>query len=170
MKVTNSSINLKPAVILVCVVLLSAALMTPLHAQLDATNSYSTVSVSSQIWELTNDDGQVATVMVQPFTNSGSFSETSGSTGWWMLDAQGNHAFRFNVGGNIVHDSGGDRWDFVNFGGSGNGYQSMGTATGTANGNFPYATSVSGTYTLTTNSGYGSASGSGMWSGVPSKR
>ncbi|MGA2386548.1 MAG: hypothetical protein ABSG33_08445 [Candidatus Bathyarchaeia archaeon] len=155
----------KMATLVVCVVLLSASLVTPLFAQVTSETSDST-SVGAQIWNLTNDDGQVATVIVEPFTNSGSFSETSSSSGWWMLDNVGNHAFRFNVGGNIFHASGGDNWDFVNFGGSGNGYQSMGTATGTANGNFPYATSVSGTYTLTTNSGYGTASGSGTWSGV----
>ena len=156
----------KLAALAVCFVILFSLEVTPLHAELASANSQALPQVGAQIWDLTNDDGQVATVMVEPFTNSGAFSETSDSSGWWMLDNVGNHAFRFNVGGNIVHDSGGDRWDFVNFGGSGSGYQSMGTATGTANGNFPYATSVSGTYTLTTNSGYGTASGSGTWSGV----
>ena len=152
--------------LVVCFVILLSLEIAPLHAQLNSENSNVFPQVSAQVWDLTNDDGQTASVIVQPFTNSGTFSETSNSAGWWMLDNVGNHAFRFNVGGNIVHDSGGDRWDFVNFGGSGSGYQSIGTATGTANGNFPYATSVSGTYTLTTTSGYGTASGSGTWSGV----
>ena len=152
--------------LVVCFVILLSLEIVPLHAQLNSENANVYPQVSAQVWDLTNDDGQTASVIVQPFTNSGTFSETSNSAGWWMLDNVGNHAFRFNVGGNIVHDSGGDRWDFVNFGGSGSGYQSIGTATGTANGNFPYATSVSGTYTLTTTSGYGTASGSGTWSGV----
>src|SRR5208283_3672769 len=69
-------------------------------------------------------------------------------------------------GGNIAHNSPGDTWTFVNFGGSGGGYQSIGTAEGTANGNFPYATAVSGTYTLTTTSPLGTVSGSGTWNGV----
>ena len=155
----------KLVTLIVCIVLLSALLMTPLFAQVTVEASNST-SVSAQVWQLTNDDGQTATIIVQPFTNSGTFTETSDSAGWWMLDNVGNHAFRFNVGGNIFHSSGGDQWDFVNFGGSGDGYQSMGTATGTANGNFPYATTVSGTYTLTTTSGYGTSSGSGTWTGV----
>jgi hypothetical protein len=148
----------------VCVLLLSASLVTPVFAQLIKETSDSTPS--AQVWNLTNDDGQTATVIVEPFTYSGTFSETSSSAGWWMIDNTGAQAFRFNIGGNIAHSSQGDEWTFVNFGGSGGGYQSIGTASGTANGNFPYATEVSGTYTLTTTSGFGTASGSGTWSGV----
>jgi len=148
-----------------CVLLLFAALITPLSAQLITETSNGT-AVSAQVWNLTNDDGQVATVLVQPFTYSGAFSETADSAGWWLLDSSGAQAFRFNVGGNIAHSSPGDTWTFVNFGGSGGGYQSMGTAEGTANGNFPYATYVSGTYSLTTTSPLGTVSGTGTWYGV----
>jgi hypothetical protein len=122
--------------------------------------------VSAQVWELTNDMGQTATVIVQPFSYSGTFTETSNSDGWWVLDAQGNEVCRLNLGGNIFHDSGGDRWEFVNYGGQGGGYQVLGTAEGTANGNFPYATSVSGTCQATINSPMGSTSGQDTWTGV----
>ncbi len=148
-----------------CVLLLFAALITPLSAQLITETSNATAA-SAQVWNLTNDDGQIATVIVQPFTYSGTFSETADSAGWWLLDSSGAQAFRFNVGGNIAHSSPGGTWTFVNFGGSGGGYQSMGTAEGTANGNFPYATYVSGTYSLTTTSPLGTVSGTGTWYGV----
>jgi hypothetical protein len=122
--------------------------------------------VAAQVWQLTNDMGQTATVTVQPFTNSGSFTETSNSAGWWILDGQGNPVCRLQVGGNIFHESGGDRWVFVNYGGQGGGYQVLGTAEGVANGNFPYATQVSGTCSGTVNSPMGSVSGHDTWTGV----
>jgi hypothetical protein len=121
--------------------------------------------VTAQVWHLTNDMGQTATVMVQPFTNSGSFTETSSSTGWWVLDGQGNPVCRLKVGGNIFHEGGGDRWVFVNYGGQGGGYQVLGTAEGVANGNFPYATRVSGTCSGTVHSPMGTVSGQDTWTG-----
>ena len=140
------------------------------YAQPPTTSSPSTTvqppSASAQVWDLTNDAGQVATVVVQPFTYSGSFSETSGSAGWWILDNQGNPMDRFNIGGNVAHDSPGDSWTFVNFATSGGGYQCMGTAEGTANGNFPYATSVSGTATWTCTSPLGTVTNTDSWTGT----
>ena len=161
---SKAATPLKVIIPVLCVLLLFAALITPLSAQIITETSNGT-TVSAQVWNLTNDDGQVATVIVQPFTYSGTFSETADSAGWWLLDSSGANAFRFNVGGNIAHSSSGDSWTFVNFGGSGGGYQSMGTAEGTANGNFPYATYVSGTYSLTTTSPLGTVSGTGTWYG-----
>ncbi len=161
---SKAATSLKVIIPVLCILLLFAAQITPLSAQLTTETSNNT-PVSAQIWNLTNDDGQTATVIVQPFTYSGTFSETADSAGWWLLDSSGAQAFRFNIGGNIAHSSSGDVWTFVNFGGSGGGYQSLGTAEGTANGNFPYATYVSGTYTLTTTSPLGTVSGSGTWYG-----
>ncbi|MGD0202794.1 MAG: hypothetical protein ABSC20_02665 [Candidatus Bathyarchaeia archaeon] len=162
---TKAANPFKVIIPVLCVLLLFAAQITPLYAQL-STETSNSMATSAQVWNLTNDAGQTTTVIVQPFTNSGTFSETADSAGWWLLDSSGAQAFRFNIGGNIAHSSPGDTWTFVNFGGSGGGYQSLGTAEGTANGNFPYATYVSGTYTLTTTSPLGTVSGSGTWYGV----
>jgi hypothetical protein len=157
----------KMATLFMIVGLLCASQMTALFAQrVSGSLKVTTMANSAQVWDLTNDAGQVARVIVQPFTYSGTFSETSGSAGWWCLDTVGGHAFRFNIGGNIVHDSPGDRWDFVNLGGSGSGYSGLGTASGTANGNFPYATYVSGTYSITYNSPLGTNTLTGNWHGT----
>ena len=115
-------------------------------------------SPKTQTWELTFHDNmhpQTVKVTVKPFTNSGTFSETSDSPGVWMFDASGSKCFRLPVGGNIVHDSPGDRWSFVGMGGSGCGMQTLGSnSSGTANGNFPFATLINnGVVTLTTKAG-----------------
>jgi hypothetical protein len=121
--------------------------------------------VTAQVWRLTNDMGQTATVTVQPFTYSGTFTETSSSAGWWICDGQGNPVCKLQLGGNIFHEGGGDRWVFVNYGGQGGGYQVLGTSEGVANGNFPYATKVSGTCQGTVKSPMGSVSGQDTWTG-----
>ncbi|HMK94590.1 MAG TPA: hypothetical protein VK536_04225 [Candidatus Limnocylindrales bacterium] len=94
----------KIVALVLCFVMLSASLITPLFALPVLTVSNST-QPGAQVWNLTNDDGQTATVIVEPFTYTGTFSETSSSAGWWMLDNNGNPVFRFNIGGNIVHSS-----------------------------------------------------------------
>ena len=50
-----------------CVLLLFAAQITPLYAQL-ITETSNSMATSAQVWNLTNDAGQTATVIVQPFT------------------------------------------------------------------------------------------------------
>lgn len=101
------------------------------------------LSESPQTWALTNNVGQVATVVVSPFTNSGTFGETANSTGWWLdFPMQPPCSFRLTVGGNITKASPGDHWTFVTLGGSGCGHQALGTGEGTANGNFPNANLV----------------------------
>ncbi len=72
---------------------------------------------------------------------------------------------RLHVGGNILHEGGGDRWVFVNYGGLGGGYQVLGTAEGVANGNYPYATEVSGTCQGTVTSPLGTITGYDKWIG-----
>ena len=108
---------------------------------------------------------EVARVILSPYTYSGTFSETSDSPGWWIFDTVGNPLYKLPVGGNIVHSSQGDIWQFVNFGNAGGGYQTLGRGEGTANGNFPNANAVSGTITFTTQSRLGTVTGTVKWSG-----
>jgi hypothetical protein len=123
-----------------------------------------------QIWELTFTSGtivQVVEVVVSPFTNSGTFGETDDSLGLWMFDAGGMMCYRLNVGGNIVHDSPGDRWSFVAMSGSGCGMQTLGgNSSGTANNNFPCADFIDdGVVTLTTQTPNGTVSAVATWMG-----
>jgi hypothetical protein len=99
-------------------------------------------SANAQIWNMVSGDGQIATVTVTPFTTaSGTFSETSNSTGWWMVYPGGQ--LRIPVNGTISHTSQGDHWYWtitiqspgVSFLGYGEGY---------SNGNFPNANSAGG--------------------------
>lgn len=123
-------------------------------------------TAGAQVWELTEAERhQVARVIVSPYTYSGTFSETSDSPGWWIFDTVGNPLYKLPVGGNIVHSSQGDIWQFVNFGNAGGGYQTLGRGEGTANGNFPNANAVSGTITFTTQSRLGTVTGTVKWSG-----
>jgi hypothetical protein len=120
--------------------LFSTSLLMPLY-------EVAAASDGTQIWNLTNAYNQVATVTVQPSSNGETFSETSDSAGWWCLDLNGSHAFRFPVQGAIAYNSSGDVWAFV-VTGSGNGFTGKATCVGVANGNYPSATMVQGTLTL----------------------
>jgi hypothetical protein len=123
------------------------------------------VADSPQIWSLQNNAGQVATVVVSPFTNSGTFTETDDSAGW-LVDV-GGCEFRLNVGGNITHTGQGDHWTFVSFGGSGCNAQALGTAEGYANGDFPNADRVpDGTLSLTQQDPIGTMTRNGTWTAV----
>ncbi len=110
-------------------------------------NNNNDPDTSAQTWELTfkvGDTEQKVEVYVTPFTYSGTFGETSDSQGLWVYDIDGTTCFRMDVGGNIVHDSPGDRWSFVAMGGVGCGFQMLATnSSGTANGNFPEADYIS---------------------------
>lgn len=175
--------------IIIAIMLVSALLLTSCASSTGGSTPSSTggsttpssTTVLPQVWELTagaqgEQGGQVAKVTVSPFTNSGTFSETSDSPGWWMFGATGERLFRLPVGGNIVHTGAGDRWSFVGLGGAGGDYQTLGRGEGTANGQFPNATAVTGTITLTTTgppSGLtgkrDTVSGDVSWSGVKIK-
>jgi hypothetical protein len=110
----------------------------------------------SQIWELTEQQtGQIVWVTIKPFTYSGDFIETSDSPGWWIYGTQGEKLFKLAVNGNIVRDNPNDRWDFVNFGGAGGGYQALGTGQGSMVGHYPDANDASGTAEFTIQSGFG---------------
>ena len=110
-----------------------------------------------QIWDLTFNydqpgNSQTVEVMVTPFTNSGTFGETDDSQGLWVYDAAGAICYRLPVGGNIVHDSPGDRWSFVGMSGSSTscGMQTLGGNTsGMADDKFPCAIFIEGEVTLT---------------------
>ena len=124
------------------------------------------IDESPQTWTLLNSAGQVATVVVSPFTNSGTFGETSNSTGWWVNITQ-DCSIRLTVGGNITKASSGDHWTFVSLGGAGCGHQSLGTAEGTASGHFPEANQVlNGTLSISTEGPGGNATGTGTWTAV----
>ena len=100
---------------------------------------------TGQTWLLTNDAGQVATVVVTPFTNSGTFSETSGSAGWWIdYTNVGGTRVRIPVSGTISHTSPGDHWYFTVTVMSGS-VRLLGTGEGYSNGNYPNASGASGT-------------------------
>ena len=127
---------------------------------------FNVVDQSPQTWTLLNSAGQMATVVVSPFTNSGTFGETSNSAGWWV-DITQDCSIRLTVGGNITKTSSGDHWTFVSLGGAGCGHQSLGTAEGTANGNFPNANQVAnGTLSISTEGPGGDATGTGTWNAV----
>ena len=121
-------------------------------------------SNSGQTWSVTfNDSGsaphpQTVTVYVSPYTYSGTWGQST-STGLTMYSPDGTCQYQLMVGGNVVHDSPGDRFSCVNLGGSGCGMQTIGSCSFTANGNFPNATSASGTFNLTTTSRLGTVSG-----------
>jgi hypothetical protein len=127
---------------------------------------------SSQVWLLNFGDApcgmglELAKVRVTPFTYSGAFSETSDSPGVYIWGPTCTCSYRLRIGGNVVHSTPYDRWDFVNVGGAGCGMQTLCTVTGTANGNFPNATSVNGSITCTTQSPLGQSTGSGTWQGT----
>jgi len=127
--------------------------------------SSSAPPAAAQVWELKTPMGDVARVVVSPFTNSGTFTETSDSPGWWMYDPSGNKSYRLHVGGNVSHAGGYDRWTFVGLSGSGGGWQTLGRGEGTTDRPFPGANVVSGTLTLTTQTPMGTNSPSGAWSG-----
>ena len=121
---------------------------------------------SPQTWTLSNNAGQVATVVVSPFTNSGTFTETPNSAGWWV-NITPTCSIRLIVGGNITKASPGDHWTFVTFGGAGCGHQSLGTAEGTANGKFPDSDQVlNGTLRISTEGPGGDVTGTGTWTAV----
>ena len=137
------------------------------HGQVLNALSPSPGIVGPQFWDLTNDAGQTATVLINPFTNSGTFGETADSAGWWV-SIPGVDPIRLHVGGNIVHTNGGDRWEFVGLTAEGysDGVSILYSATGTANGQFPYATYVSGSVSGTITSPMGTQSVNATWTGV----
>jgi len=124
-------------------------------------------AVADQKWNLINDAGDQAFVIVKPFTYSGTFTEAADSPHWWLYDAAGNPVAKFTVGGNIVHSGGYDTWDFVTLGASGGGMQVLGTASGrTTDGVYPDAMQVDGTMSGTATSPLGTQQVSGRWTGV----
>jgi hypothetical protein len=106
------------------------------------TGPNNTSPATTQKWDL-NMFGH-AYVTVPPFTNSGAFSETSDSPGWYLSDAVGQNRVRVPLSGMVSHTANGDHWSFtitVN----NNGLTWTAQGSGTADGNFPNAMSVSGT-------------------------
>ena len=103
----------------------------------------------TQVWTLFSDWGDVAEVTVKPFTNSGTFTENSGSAGWWLHDNVGAPVARMPMNGTIVHDGDHDRWSFT-VTVSGGGMSLTGQGVGTTDAPYPVGGSISnGTVTGT---------------------
>jgi hypothetical protein len=107
-----------------------------------------------------------AKVVMQPFTYSGVFDETSDSPGVYIYDPSGTCSYRISIGGSIGHNSQGDQWLFQGVTGSGCGMSTVGSGGGTSNGSYPNATAATGTLTLKTMSPLGTTNDSGNWSGT----
>ena len=106
------------------------------------TSSSDNGSHPTQVWTLYSDWGDVAVVTVQPFTNSGTFTETSGSAGWWLHDNTGTPVARMPMNGTIVHDGDHDRWSFT-VTVSGGGMKLTGQGVGTTNAPYPVGSAIS---------------------------
>jgi len=121
-------------------------------------------NLPTQGWTLTNDAGQVAYVLVQPFTYSGAFKEASSSPGWWLLDGTGNKVVQIPVSGMISHAGSYDTWDFT-ITVQGGGMRLTGTGTGTSDAPYPNGRNVIGTISGTATSPMGSQVTHDTWSG-----
>jgi len=120
-------------------------------------------SAGAQKWDLVNDAGDIATVVVTPFTNSGTFSETSGNAHWWMRYPGGQ--MQIPVSGTVSHTSQGDHWYFT-FSIQDGGVSLQGHGEGYSDGNFPNAVTAEGTTTgVATAPGMGSQTVTGSWRG-----
>lgn len=152
------------------VIALSLALASCMNNGLSSTGNSSS-SANSQFWTLnfgpaySGGPNEIAYVAISPFTNSGTFSETSNSPGVYMFNNDRSCSYRLSIGGNVFHNGANDTWQFVGMSGSGCGMQTMGSGGGTANGAYPNATAVGGTVTLTTQSSLPTATGTFNWTG-----
>lgn len=123
---------------------------------------------SPQVWLLTNvQSGDVATVVVQPFTNSGTFEETSSSDGWWMPLPCATGRERIPVRVTITRTTSGARWTFDSINFSCGSWTVTGNSDGNSSSNIPTATSVSGYIQLNQHDGNGTTyRGGNTWTGV----
>jgi hypothetical protein len=137
-----------------------SALLLIMAGMFESCNLFQT----SQEWVLVNQMGDTATVTVPAGTYGSTFTETSGSSGWYVY-IPGMSAIRITVGGDIS----GANWTFVGMTGGGGNVNVIGNGTGTADANFPSSSAVSGTVTINTQSPLGSTSGTGTWSGARTK-
>jgi len=116
---------------------------------------------TAQIWHMVNDAGEIAEVVITPFTYSGTFSETDNSQHWYMSYPGGR--MRIPVSGTISHTSQGDHWYFTITIQNG-GVSLLGTGEGYSNGNFPDALTASGTVRgVATAPSMGSQNVNGSW-------
>ncbi len=124
--------------------------------------------VAAQTWNLINQMGDVATVTVLPFTNSGTFMEDDDSPGWFIYFGGCN--VRLTIWGHIVHAGDYDRWSFT-VSQAGCSHFIQGQAEGTSNGNFPDATQINnGTFETTMQGPMGSSQHTqGFWTAVKVK-
>ncbi len=130
----------------------SAAISTSSSA---TANSANATILPTQNWTLTNEFGDVAYVIIVPFTTTGTFTESCNSPGWWLRDANNNRVVRIPLNGTITHAAQNDSWDFTISELSG-GVRLTGLGTGsTTNGTYPAARNVRGTVAETATSASG---------------
>jgi hypothetical protein len=131
----------------------------------DTGSGTSTVDLPTQGWTLTNDAGDVAYVLVKPFTYSGTFAEASNSPGWWLYDSGGNRVAKIPMNGTVSHAGQYDRWSFT-ITVAGGGMRITGTGEGqTTDGIYPNARNIRGTTSGTATSPMGSQHVTGIWTG-----
>jgi hypothetical protein len=128
---------------------------------------------SAQIWSL--DFGpdpvvagreEIALVSIAPFTNSGTFTETSNSPGVLFYNNDGSCSYRLTIGGTIAHAGQNDTWVFQGVTGSGCGMQSLGSGGGSSVGAYPTSTTAAGTINVTTQSSLPTVTQSAQWQGT----
>lgn len=103
----------------------------------------------TQKWTLTNENGDVAYVIIVPFASQGTFTESCNSPGWWLRDANNNRTVRIPLNGVVTHSGQADTWDFTISELSG-GARFTGLGTGsTTDGAYPAARNVQGTVSET---------------------
>lgn len=106
----------------------------------------------TQNWTVANEFGDVAYVIIVPFTTSVTFTESCNSPGWWLRDANNNRTVRIPLKGTVTHSGQGDIWDFEISELSG-GTRFTGTGAGrSTDGAYPAARNVQGTVSETLSS------------------
>ncbi len=122
-----------------------------------------------QTWKLTDQAGQVATIIVTPFAGSAHFTEDSGSAGWFV-NIPGGFPARVSLSGDIFYDKAGDRWEMskslTRTQYTDVPYSIEFKAPGTTKGNLPDATEASGIIEGTLKTPKVSQPISGTWHGI----
>lgn len=120
-----------------------------------------------QRWLLVNDAQQSAIVVVTPFTNSGTFSETSDSPGWWSQWPGGQ--MRIPLSGTVSHTGGNDRWSFTITVQNGS-VSLLGGGEGWMDGKYPTAVTAFGHVEGTLRTPGGTQNVTGSWRGYLDNR
>jgi hypothetical protein len=106
-----------------------------------------------------------ATVVIQPFTYSGTFNEVQPDPlgGMLVYSPDGSCNYQVSVGGSIANGDNSTTWMLSGSTGSGCGMSTIASGTLTGIGTFPTSTSAGGNITFSTQSPLGTAVDSGQW-------